>query len=494
MNRMIQSSAFTLSFGYVGLGIAALILFAAPLWYAWQVTIQDGRVELLQADTQRLAEVFRRDGPEGLKTFIDTRVGLQIAGERILLLTDSSLRRLAGNVPAWPRGVPVNPGTSTITMDLAGQATQAVLERSTLPGGYKLLVGRDLARFAPLERRFWFGLAGAVAILCIVGVLGGFLIRRTLLTRIHSIRRAVHAIMQGDLSHRLTSTQSGDELDTLSRTINGMLDQIEQLFHGIRDVSNAIAHDLRTPLAELRSRLEELSLTRPSAHETFAEIDAAVADVDRVIRIFNALLRLAEIDTGMRRSGFVQVNAAELAAQAVELYVPAAELKGINLSCRDTGPIPVAGDPLLLAQAVSNLIDNALKYARNGGTVTVEVLRRAEGAIEIAVADDGPGISDAEKLKAPERFYRGDTSRGTPGVGLGLSLVAAVAKLHGGALVLVDNHPGLRAQMLVEPNATRPWRQGSLSESLGAMPVAIDGLEVGRVGGLAAGKSHPLSG
>ena len=198
-----------------------------------------------------------------------------------------------------------------------------------------------------------------------------------------------------------------------------MLDQIEQLFHGIRDVSNAIAHDLRTPLAELRSRLEELSLTRPSADETFAEIDAAVADVDRVIRIFNALLRLAEIDTGMRRSGFVSVNAAELAAQAVELYVPAAELKGISLSCRDTGPIPVSGDPLLLAQAVSNLIDNALKYASDGGKVTVEVLRGAQGAIEIAVADDGPGISDSEKIKAPERFYRGDTSRGTPGVGLG---------------------------------------------------------------------------
>jgi signal transduction histidine kinase len=299
--------------------------------------------------------------------------------------------------------------------------------------------------------------------------------------------------MQGDLSHRLASAQSGDELDTLSRTINGMLDQIEQLFHGIRDVSNAIAHDLRTPLAELRSRLEELSLTRPPPHETFAEIDAAVADVDHVIRIFNALLRLAEIDTGMRRSGFVQVNAAELAAQAVELYLPAAELKGISLSCRGTGPIPVSGDPLLLAQAVSNLIDNALKYARDGGTVTVEVLRRPEGAVEIAVADDGPGISDAEKRKAPERFYRGDISRGTPGVGLGLSLVAAVAKLHGGALVLADNHPGLRAQMLVEPNTTRPWRHDSLPEPLGALPAAVDSLELARGGSLAAVKSQPLS-
>jgi signal transduction histidine kinase len=297
--------------------------------------------------------------------------------------------------------------------------------------------------------------------------------------------------MRGDLSHRLPGSQSGDELDTLSHTINGMLDQIEQLFHGIRDVSNAIAHDLRTPLAELRSRLEELSLTRPSAHETFAEIDAAVADVDRVIRIFNALLRLAEIDTGMRRSGFVSVNAAELAAQAVELYVPAAELKGISLTCRDTGPIPVSGDPLLLAQAVSNLIDNALKYASDGGKVTVEVLRGAQGAIEIAVSDDGPGISDSEKIKAPERFYRGDTSRGTPGVGLGLSLVAAVAKLHGGELVLTDNHPGLRAQMVIEPNAARPWRPDSPS-ALGAAPAAVDGLELARVSTFSAIKSQPL--
>jgi signal transduction histidine kinase len=489
MNRVIQSSAFTLAFGYVALGIVALFLFAAPLWYAWQVTIQDGRVEVLQADAQRLAEVFRRDGPRGLTTFIDTRVGLQIAGERILLLTDAARRPLAGNLPAWPAGVPVQPGVSTITMDIGGEPTQAVLVRAALPGGYSLLVGRDLARFAPLARRFWYGLAGAVAILSIVGFFGGFLIRRALLSRIHSIRQTVLAIMQGDLSHRLPSPHSGDELDTLSRTINGMLDQIEQLVHGIRDVSNAIAHDLRTPLAELRSRLEELSLTRPSANETFAEIDAAVADVDRVIRIFNALLRLAEIDTGMRRSGFVSVNAAELASQAVELYVPAAELKGISLSFRDLGPIPVAGDPLLLAQAVTNLIDNALKYARDGGKVTVEVLRRAEGAVEIAVADDGPGICDAEKPKAPERFYRGDTSRGTPGVGLGLSLVAAVAKLHGGALVLVDNHPGLRAQMLIELNGARALRPEDVEERLALAPPAIDRVDLTRDRELGAIKS-----
>ena len=152
----------------------------------------------------------------------------------------------------------------------------------------------------------------------------------------------------------------------------------------------------------------------------------------------------------------------------------------------------MSGDPLLLAQAVSNLIDNALKYASDGGNVTVEVLRGAQGAVEIAVSDDGPGISDSEKVKAPERFYRGDTSRGTPGVGLGLSLVAAVAKLHGGALVLADNHPGLRAQMLIEPNAERPWRQDTAA-ALDAAPAAVDGLELARVGTFSAIKSEPLS-
>jgi signal transduction histidine kinase len=444
---MIRSSAVALPLGYVMFGLAALVLFAVPLRYAWQAAIEDARVEILGEDSQRLTEVFRRRGPQGLTAFIDERVGMQIAGERILLLTDAAQRPLAGNLPAWPREVPREPGSYTVTLDLGGRPTQSVVVRSVLPGGYNLLVGRDVQRFAPVERRFWYGLAGAIAVLCVAGVLGGILIRRALLSRIHSIRQTVSAIMNGDLSHRLPTRSSGDELDTLAQTINRMLEQIEQLVHGVSNVSNSIAHDLRTPLAELRSRLEELSLTRPEAVETFAEIDAAVTDVDGVIRIFNALLRLAEIDTGMRRSGFVQVDVAEVAAKAVEFYLPAAELKGVTLSFCERGPVVVSGDRVLLAQAVSNLIDNALKFAPKDGTVIVETVRRSDSAVGIVVADDGPGIPDAEKPKVAQRFYRGDASRGTPGVGLGLSLVGAIAKLHGGALELADNHPGLRAQM-----------------------------------------------
>jgi signal transduction histidine kinase len=465
---MMRSSAVSLALGYVALGIAALVLFAAPLWYAWQVTIQDGRSEILQADAMRLTDVYRRDGGEALKNFIDARVHMQIAGDRILMLTDSSRKPLAGNLSIWPSGLPVAPGNYRIKVDMGEHSVQESLVHVAQLGQYVLLVGRDNKLFAPLERRFWYGLAAAIAVLSIAGLLVGLITRRALMSRINSIRQTVSAIIHGDLKHRLPTNMSDDELNTLARTINGMLEQIEQLVHGVRNVSNSIAHDLRTPLAELRSRLEELALMRPAPETTFAEIDGAVADVDRVIRIFDALLRLAEIDAGMRRSGFVSLDLVDLAATAVEFYAPAAELKNIHLTLHADAHLRVSGDPVLLAQALSNLIDNALKYAPENGLIDVAIRRRDDAHAEIAVTDDGPGIHDSEKAKVVERFYRGDASRGTPGVGLGLSLVQAVAKLHGSALMLVDHQPGLRVVMQVplsEPAAAPEIAVGSGTRS-----------------------------
>jgi signal transduction histidine kinase len=228
-----------------------------------------------------------------------------------------------------------------------------------------------------------------------------------------------------------------------------MLDQIEQLIQGVRNVSNAIAHDLRTPLSELRFGLENLSRTRPPPDQTFAEIDTAVADVDRVIAIFNALLRLAEIDSGSRRHGFVPVDVASLAAEVAEFYTPVAELKNIALGFAPRATLHAVGDPVLLAQALGNLVENALKYAPEGGTIAITVRQPQRDMVELAVADNGPGIAEDERPRVVERFYRGDVSRGTPGVGLGLSVVSAVARLHGGALLLADNRPGLRAALQV---------------------------------------------
>jgi len=450
MNRLLRSSPVTWALGYLLLGLAALVAFAVLLWYAWNVSIFSGREEILHADAQHLADVFAREGPQGLTAHIDARLRLQIVGERTLLLTDADYRPLAGNLAAWPREIPEGPGAHAVMVDqLAGQPAHTLLLRTTLPGGYHLLVGRDLGFYLPLERKFAWGLTAAVTFLFVVGVAGAILIRRQLLARVQGMRTTVSAIMAGDLRRRLPASGSDDELDTLSQTINGMLDHIERLIHGISDVSNSIAHDLRTPLAELRSRLEELSLTRPEPAATFAEIEAAVADVDRVMRIFAALLRLAELDTGARRSGFVQVDAARVAAEVVEFYEPAAEQKGVVFSFRAGSVAPVAGDPVLLAQALSNLIDNSLKCVPERGAIEVRVDRRGDGSVAIEVADNGPGIAAADRPKVTGRFFRGDASRGTPGVGLGLSIVDAVAKLHGGVLELLDNHPGLRAQMVL---------------------------------------------
>lgn len=217
---------------------------------------------------------------------------------------------------------------------------------------------------------------------------------------------------------------------------------------GVRNVSNAIAHDLRTPLAALRARLEAVLLDVPRPENVLLEVEAALGDIDGVIDIFNALMRLAEIDAGVRRSGFVPVDLCQLAGEAMEFYLPLAELRGIALQVDCTQGLKMDGDPQLLAQALGNLVDNAIKFAGAGSTVTIAAARQ-NGTLALAVRDHGPGIPDADKPKVVQRFYRGDQSRATPGVGLGLALVLAVAQLHRGRLDLADNHPGLVATLLM---------------------------------------------
>ena len=453
MTKYLRSSAFRLALGYIAVSIAVLGLFAAPLWYAWRQNVQEVRTELLREDAQSLADIFQNQGPEVLAAVINSRVKSQQVANSLILFTDPRQARLAGNLDAWPPEAPDSPGVHRVTIAEGDRSIRALLMRTTLPGGYTLLVGKDNARFRPLEALFLYGLAGAACLLLLAGVASGLLIRRALLSEIHSIRQTTCAIVAGDFSRRLPAPGGSDELALLTQTVNRMLDQIEQLVHGVRNVSNAIAHDLRTPLAELRSRLEELSVARPDAQRTFTEIEAAVADVDRVIGIFNALLRLAEIDTGARRSGFVPVDVDKVASDVVEFYQPVAELRGVELAFEPCAVPTVPGDPLLLAQAIANLIDNALKYGPRNGTIAVTT-RLGDDCIEVAVSDRGPGIPDGERAKVTERFYRGDASRGTPGVGLGLSLVAAVARLHGGKLELGDNAPGLQARVILQHEAS----------------------------------------
>lgn len=448
--RLPGFSARTIAIGYAVITLLVLAMFAAPLWYVWHTNIQQVRTDLIRSDANRLSNLFARQGPPALAAAIDSQVhGVNDGVRKIMLFMAPDGTRLAGNLPDWPEGVPDRDGLCQVTISIDGVERNVELVRVTLEDGYVLLVASNLNRFQKLERLFAYGLLGCAVAVLLSAALGGVLIRRALLARVQSISQTSASIIEGKLSHRLPEPHDGDELQQLTRTVNRMLDQIEQLVTGVQDVSNAIAHDLRTPLSELRARLEELSVARPSGEETFAEIDAAIDDVDRVMGIFNALLRLSEIDSGSRRSGFIRVDLAALGAEVTEFYAPVAELKDIALGFDGPPTLAALGVPVLLAQALGNMVDNALKYAPLRGAIAISARRLDDTSIEIVVADNGPGIPAHERTRVIERFYRVDTSRGTPGVGLGLSVVSAVARLHGGTLTLADNHPGLRATLIL---------------------------------------------
>ena len=453
MFKLPGFSARTIAIGYAVISLAVLAMFAGPLWWAWNTNIEQVRTELLQADSRRMCNLFTRNGAFALAAAIDSQVmGTNDGVRKIILFTAPNGVKLAGNLPGWPAGLARVDGSSSATIEVDGTPRRIEMVQVTLKDGHRLLVASNLNRFDVLERLFIYGLLGCAIAVLLVAALGGVMIRRALLSRVQNISQTTSAIIEGQLSRRLEEPGDGDELHLLTQTVNRMLDQIEHLVTGVQDVSNAIAHDLRTPLSELRARLEELSVSRPSDEETYAEIDAAINDVDRVMSIFNALLRLAEIDSGSRRGGFVDVDLARLGAEVAEFYLPVAELKDIALSFVPTGNLTTVGDPVLLAQALGNLVENALKYAPEHGVIAITACRLAgapNNTLELVVADNGPGVAENERPKVVERFYRGDASRGTPGVGLGLSVVSAVARLHGGSLTLADNAPGLRATLQV---------------------------------------------
>jgi signal transduction histidine kinase len=450
MLRLPSFSARTIAFGYAAISLLVLGMFAGPLWWAWNTNIEQVRTELLISDSRRLCNLFGRNGPFALAAAIDSQVvGTNDGVRKIMLFTAPNGVKLAGNLPRWPENLDRRDGISSATIEVDGKIRRIEMMQVTMSDGHRLLVASNLNRFDVLERLFIYGLLGCAIAVLLVAALGGVLIRRALLARVQSISQTTAAIIEGQLSRRLLEPSDGDELQLLTQTVNRMLDQIEHLVTGVQDVSNAIAHDLRTPLSELRARLEELSVARPSDEETYAEIDAAINDVDRVMSIFNALLRLAEIDSGSRRGGFVEVDVAGLCAEVAEFYLPVAELKDIALSFTPLGNLNTVGDPVLLAQALGNLVENALKYAPEHGVIAISARRLPDDALELTVADNGPGVAEDERAKVVERFYRGDASRGTPGVGLGLSVVSAVARLHGGSLALADNQPGLRATLQI---------------------------------------------
>ena len=332
-----------------------------------------------------------------------------------------------------------------------GSDHRALVRVVQLPGGFRLLVGRDLE-----ERERLFGIianAGqwSLALVVVLGLVGGFFVSRRVLKRIDAMTDTAQTIMRGDLAGRLPVAGTGDELDRLADHLNAMLERIEALMRGLKEVSDNIAHDLKTPLTRLRNRCEQ-TLRHPSGDSDYrAALESTIEESDELIRTFDALLMIARAESGQARDNMTEFDAAEIARDVGELYEPLADEKGIALKVEAPAAAPVRGNRELVSQALANLVDNAIKYAgpdgkANGQPVEVVVKAGDDGErITLSVADRGPGIPDADRGRVVERFVRLEQSRSEPGSGLGLSLASAVARLHGGELKLEDNHPGLRS-------------------------------------------------
>jgi signal transduction histidine kinase len=428
-------------------GLSVLVL----LWFIYSSTagfMERQTDETINAEIQGLAEQYSQLGLTGLIRVIKSRVAKDKAGSSVYLLTDWKFNPLAGNLGEWPKFKDTGSGwfDSNLEDTENFEPRRVRMRYFLLPGNFHLVVGRDVSERLKVERLIMDALVWGLAITVVLGGIGGLLTSRWMLKRIDVINRASQEIMNGELTRRIPTRGAGDEFDRLAENLNAMLDQIARLMDGVRQVSNNIAHDLRGPLNRIRSGLE-MSLTRAQTTEEYrAVLEQTITEIDGLLQTFNALLTIAQAESGARRQDFTDIDLTRLAADVSELYEPLAEEKDLSFSLALAPDVTVPGNRHLLSQALANLLDNAVKYTPDGGSITVSLTTPSTGP-ELTVADTGPGIPPQHRELVLERFARLESSRNTPGSGLGLSLVAAAAGLHQAQLRLSDNHPGLRVTL-----------------------------------------------
>jgi signal transduction histidine kinase len=467
--KLIRTTAFRLTLVYLFL----FALFAASLlgYFAWNTRrlITEQITTTVNAETGEISDIFGRRGLRGLVLTLENRA--LRPGANLYLVTTPNGQAIAGNVGSLAPGVMATTGwTETAYRRLDEQETadhRALVRVTELSGGFRLLVGRDLE-----ERRRMFGIVAKAAqwsllVVVVLGLGGGVFVARRVLRRIDAMTGTTQRIMAGDLSGRLPVGRSGDELDRLAGNLNAMLERIEALMMGLKEVSDNIAHDLKTPLTRLRNRAEEALATSGSEAEYRNALERTIEESDGLIRTFNALLMIARAESGQARGNMDDFDAADVANGIHELYEPLAEDDGMTLRVK-TAPTRLHGNRELISQALANLVENAIKYGKptpaaqplgadavagsNGREIVIEARREGDSVL-LSVTDHGPGIPQADRKHAVERFVRLEASRTQPGSGLGLSLASAVATLHGGELRLGDAHPGLTATLAIPARA-----------------------------------------
>ncbi|THD44096.1 MAG: HAMP domain-containing protein [Bradyrhizobium sp.] len=460
--RLFRATAFKMTLAIFGLSAIGSALVLGVV--AWQVIklVDDETRATISEQAKGLAEQYEQGGVRRLGAIIEARA--RQPGSSLYLLTDTAGEPLAGNVAQLPPGALDKTGvidTPYETADESLTGRRALAEIFALPGGFRLLVGRDLGDRARIGAVMVRAMAISLVFFAALAALGALFVARRVLRRIDAMNISARAIMGGDLSLRLPVSGSGDELDRLAAGLNDMLARIGELMTGLREVSDNIAHDLRTPLTRLRNHAEEAlrNAADPSAYR--AALERTIEESDGLIAVFNALLLIARAEAGAESASVASFDLGETVAGVAELYEPVAEENGAHLTIETAPGLMVVGNRELIGQAVANLIDNAVKYGGSADgapdKAQISIKARRDGAmVAIEVGDRGPGIPAAERPRAFERFVRLEGARSRPGSGLGLSLAAAVMRMYGGAISLDDNAPGLKVTATMPGAADAP--------------------------------------
>jgi signal transduction histidine kinase len=474
LTKLIASFPFRLTVAYMGAFVLAAALIV--LYIAWQANelLTSKAIDALTAEVASLRTQFQAGGPERLASAIRYRVGE--LGSGLYLLVDGAGNKRAGNLPAIPSAL-VPDGQGQLFSYRRAAEGEGATERFavglsvSVSGGYTLVVARDIE-----DQRQFAATIGRVALwsfglLSLLGVGAGILISRSMLARIEAVTETSRKIMAGDLSRRIALSGSGDELDRLAESLNAMLARIEELLLALREVSDNIAHDLKTPLNRLRNRAEA-ALRGGDGPDAYRDgLAKTIEEADELIKTFNSLLLIARLEGGAIAESMAALDPAAIIGDIAELYEPAAEEAGLALAVSAQQGLAIVANRELVSQAVANLVDNAIKYsaaptpaaagaapsppAALPGVITIS-LTQVGRSIEIAVGDRGPGVAPQDRERALQRFVRLEKARSLPGAGLGLSLVAAVARMHGGTVRLEDNAPGLRVILSLPADAPRP--------------------------------------
>jgi len=447
---ILRNSIFRLALLYMALSIGSVVVLLGFIYWA-TAGYADRQIDAtIEAEIKGLEEQYRRRGLVGLRNVIAERVSRDPGGASVYLLADEDLEPLVGNLSRWPEPAVGDAGWISFRLRDWGhdksEEHQARARTFALRSGLNLLVGRDVRDLEETRARILNALAWGLAITAALALGAGLAMGSRVMQRIDAINQTSRDIIEGDLSRRVPTDGNGDDFDELADNLNRMLERIEQLMEAVRQVSDNIAHDLRTPLTRLRTRLELARSGASLSEESREAIDRAVEDADELLSTFNALLRIARIESKHRLVGFVQVDLTQLVQDLAELYEPLAADKEQQLVVQVREGVSAEGDRDLLFQAAANLVDNAIKYSPPGGRIELSAKIHA-GQPEISVADSGPGIPREMREKVFQRFFRLDDSRSTPGSGLGLSLVRAVAELHGAGIRMEANEPGLRVDL-----------------------------------------------